>query len=140
MEIVDIESIEKKSSGSKYSFIVVGSSINCSFGDKDTKLTAPFSHGYYFKDKAVLNIADFIPIKNIFPFGQCSSLSNPTVATATAANNGKLQKMPCIPVITTPWIGGKVDVLVENQPALLNTCKNVCTWCGQITITKDGQE
>lgn len=140
MAQIDAENIVKKSGSGQYSYVVAGAKIKCSFGDKETVLTAPVSHGHYLKDKAVLNIMDFKPMANIFPFGMCSSLANPTVAAATAANNGRLQKMPCIPNVVSPWIGGKINVLVESQPALLNNCKNVCIWCGQITIQKDGQE
>ena len=48
--------------------------------------------------------------------------------------------MPCIPMVVTPWLNGKMDVMVENQPAILNNSKNMCVYCGQITIEKDGQE
>ena len=85
------------------------------------------------------NISDFKPLINIAPFGLCQSLANPVVASATAANLGRLQPMPCIPNTTMPWFPGKPDTLVKGQPALLKSCKCVCMWAGMITITDDGQ-
>lgn len=134
------EIIKQATVGAEYSYVVAGAKMKCSFGDKEAILTAPFSHGYYCNEKPVLNIMDFKPMVNIMSFGMCSSMTNPTVAAATAAANGKLQKMPCIPMVVTPWLNGKMDVMVENQPAILNNSKNMCVYCGQITIEKDGQE
>jgi hypothetical protein len=91
-------------------------------------------------DKPMANIMDCKPVINIKPFGQCKSLANPTVAAATAAANGKLQKMPCIPVIASPWTGGKTSVSVKGQPALMDNCKLMCTWVGKIEIANAGQK
>ena len=82
---------------------------------------------------------DFTPMVNIMPFGMCSSMANPTVAAATSAAMGVLTPMPCIPAITAPWMPGKMQVMVQGQPALTRTCQNLCMWGGQITFTTDGQ-
>jgi len=82
---------------------------------------------------------DFKPMINIMPFGLCSSLANPTVAAATAAAGGTLQKMPCIPATVAPWFNVKMDVLLEMFPAMLNCSKTMCMWAGTISITDDGQ-
>jgi hypothetical protein len=31
-------------------------------------------------------------------------------------------------------------VQIDSYPALTNKSTNICMWCGQITITDDGQE
>src|ERR1700710_2684104 len=64
------------------------------------------------------NILDFVPMKNIMPFGMCISPANPAVATATAAALGVLTPMPCIPVVTSPWTPGAAQTLVGPAPAL----------------------
>ncbi|TQK62501.1 uncharacterized protein DUF4280 [Brevibacillus sp. AG162] len=87
-----------------------------------------------------MNIMDFVPNVNIMPFGQCNNLKNPTVASATAANNGVLTPVPCTPVMTMPWIDGKLDKIVGGHPALLNKSTNICFHCGLIKIEDDGQD
>jgi len=66
-------------------------------------------------------------------------MPNPTVAAAPSAAMGVLTPMPCIPAITAPWMPGKMQVMVQGQPALTRTCQNLCMWGGQITFTTDGQ-
>lgn len=85
------------------------------------------------------NIMDFAPMVNIMPFGMCNTLSNPTVAAATSAAMGVLTPMPCIPAVTSPWMPGNPQVLVQGQPALMRSCCNMCMWGGQISFTTDGQ-
>ncbi len=90
-------------------------------------------------NKPMANIMDFKPMANIPSFGMCSSLSNPTVASATSAAMGVLTPMPCIPNVVAPWAPGKPDYLIANQPALLKSCKCNCLWGGSISILTDGQ-
>ncbi len=127
------------SGGDQQSYVVAGAILTCNFGDKPNRLKTPFSHGVYIKNKAQMNIMDYVPNVNIMPFGLCSSLANPAVASATSANNGVLTPQPCTPV-TMPWINGKTDVLIENQPALLSKCTCQCAYNGIIKIEDDGQE
>lgn len=122
------------------SYVVAGATLSCSQGDQTSILKMPVSHGVYVKNKAQMNILDFKPFVNIQPFGLCQTLANPTVAVATAANNGVLTPMPCTPVVTMPWINGKDDQLVENFPALINQSINMCLYCGTIKVEDDGQE
>jgi hypothetical protein len=121
------------------SYVVQGAKLKCSFGDKESDFKVPMTHQILINNKPQGNIMDFKPNMNILPFGMCSSLANPTVAAATAANYGRLQKMPCIPVTIMPWINGKMDVLLENFPAMLKCSTTMCMWCGVISITDDGQ-
>lgn len=79
-------------------------------------------------------IFDNVPMKNILPFGMCSSMANPAVAAATAAALGVLTPMPCIPAITAMWAPGSPGVLIGGKPALNNTSKLICTFGGVIGI------
>ncbi|GED59073.1 hypothetical protein BFO01nite_32050 [Brevibacillus formosus] len=137
----NIEGINiQQSSAERKSYVVVGAILSCSSGSKQSRLKMPFSHGVFVKGKPQMNIMDFVPNVNIMPFGKCSSLQNPTVASATAVNNGVLKPMPCTPLTTMPWIDGKADKMVGGHPALLNKSTNMCFYCGQIKIEDDGQD
>jgi hypothetical protein len=85
------------------------------------------------------NIMDQKPIVNVLPFGMCTSLANPAVASATAAALGVLTPMPCIPVIPAPWAPGCAKTILDNMPALNNTSKCMCNWGGVISINYAGQ-
>jgi len=76
---------------------------------------------------------DFAPMVNIMPFGMCRSMANPQVASATSAAMGVLTPMPCIPNIVAPWTPGGQD-LISFMPALLDNCKCMCLWAGQISV------
>ena len=114
-----------------------GSKLKCSMGseESDLELTHP-AKPVHSGGQPIASIADSKPMVNIMPFGQCQSLANPAVAAATAAANGKLQKMPCVPNTAAPWLDGKTDVLVKGQPALLDSSKCMCAWAGTIEVTK----
>ncbi|NTU23898.1 DUF4280 domain-containing protein [Brevibacillus sp. HB1.2] len=137
----NIEGISvQKSNAERKSYVVVGAILSCSSGSQLSRLKMPFSHGVFVKGKPQMNIMDFVPNINIMPFGKCSNLKNPAVASATAANNGVLTPMPCTPVMTMPWIDGKPDKVVGGHPALLNKSTNMCFHCGLIKIEDDGQD
>lgn len=117
--------------------VCTGGTCMCSMGTAPSILAAkpnPIMVG----GPPVMNIMDFKPI-NILPFGMCQSMSNPQVAAATAAAQGVLTPMPCVPNVATPWMDGSPKVLVGGMPVLNNTSTNVCTYGGSITITKPGQ-
>lgn len=84
-------------------------------------------------------ITDNVPLLNIMPFGMCTSLANPAVASATAAAMGALTPMPCVPVTVAPWAPGVPNVLITNIPALDNNCKLMCNWGGVISFVTPGQ-
>jgi hypothetical protein len=65
----------------------------------------------------------------------CSSLANPSVASATSAAAGVLTPMPCSPVSPAPWAPGAPTVLVCNKPLLNNTSKLMCAYGGVIQTT-----
>ena len=68
-------------------------------------------------------------------FGMCSSLANPTVASATAAALGVLTPMPCVPMTVAPWAPGAPTVLVCGKPLLNNSSKLMCAYGGVIQVT-----
>ena len=114
-----------------------GASLMCSFGIAPSVfMTTP--ENKVTTTMPIANIMDNVPMKNIMPFGMCSSLANPTVAAATAAALGVLTPMPCIPVTTAPWVPGSPTVLIGNFPALNQNCKLMCNWGGVIQVTNPG--
>jgi hypothetical protein len=84
-------------------------------------------------------IMDHVPIMNVPPFGMCTTVSNPTVAAATAAALGVLTPMPCVPVTPAPWTPGSPTHQIAYSPALNDTSTLMCTWGGVITVVYPGQ-
>ena len=118
--------------------VVNGATLACSFGAAPSTLAVLPANRMLSGNQPAANIMDFVPMKNIMPFGMCMSLGNPTVASATAAAQGVLTPMPCIPV-TTPWKPGAATVQLGYMPALDNTCTCQCAWGGVITVVNPGQ-
>ena len=102
--------------------VCAGASITCSFG------AAP----------SVLNVLPGASVMNIMPFGMCSSLANPNVASATAAALGVLTPMPCMPMIAGPWMPGSPKLLIGGRPALTSDSMLMCQWGGVIQIAFPG--
>lgn len=116
-----------------------GAAMMCSFGAApSTLVVAPKNKTLTGTPTA--NIMDNIPMTNIMPFGMCSCMANPTVASATAAAFGVLTPMPCIPVIPAPWAPGLPKILIGNLPAVDNTCKLMCAYGGVIQFSNPGQQ
>jgi Domain of unknown function (DUF4280) len=118
--------------------VAMGATLQCSFGAAPSSLIVlPQNRTLTVTPDA--NIMDNKPLVNIMPFGMCSSLANPAVASATTAALGVLTPMPCVPVIPAPWVPGSPTVLIGNMPALDNNCKLMCAWAGVIQIVNPGQ-
>lgn len=115
-----------------------GALMNCTFGLAPSTLMV-LPQNKTMTTLPIANIMDNKPIVNIPPFGMCTSISNPTVAAATAAALGVLTPMPCIPVTTAPWAPGSPTVLMGNFPILNNSSKLMCAWGGLIQISNPGQ-
>lgn len=117
--------------------VLGGAKIQCSFGAAPgTFMVLPAS--LVMSTMPMACIMDNVPLVNILPFGTCTSLANPTVASATAAALGVLTPMPCIPAIVSPWAPGSPTVLVGGKPALNNSCKLNCIYGGVIQILDPG--
>jgi len=89
--------------------------------------------------KPQANVSDTKPIENVGSCGNCRSLAYPPTATATAAAEGVLTPMPCVPSIIGPWFPGKLDYLVQGPPALLKSDHCQCAFGGIISLINDGQ-
>ena len=116
-----------------------GATLMCTFGMAPSNLVVLPINQTMTSNVPAANIMDHVPMMNIMPFGMCTSLANPTVASATAAALGVLTPMPCIPLTTSPWVPGVPTVMIGNKPAVDNTCKLMCQWAGVISVTVPGQ-
>ncbi len=119
--------------------VCMGAMCKCSFGMIPTSLIVTPENRVLSSGRPMATIMDNVPMKNIIPFGLCTSIANPAVSAATAAALGVLTPMPCIPVTVAPWIPGSPRVLVGSKPALNNSSKLMCSWGGVITILMPGQ-
>lgn len=119
--------------------VVNTAQLMCTFGMAPSNLVVLPMNRVMSGNQPAANIMDHKPMVNIMPFGACTSLANPAVASATAAALGVLTPMPCIPATPAPWVPGAVTVLLGNQPSLDNTCKLMCTWAGVISVVMPGQ-
>ena len=118
-------------------FVCAGALLQCSFGMAPSSFMVVDPMRPKVQNKPTGNILDNKPMVNIMPFGMCQSMANPTVASATAAAAGVLTPMPCIPVIAAPWTpGGKP--MISNSTALIDNCKCMCNWGGQISVSMPG--
>ncbi|MDR2163103.1 MAG: DUF4280 domain-containing protein [Clostridiales Family XIII bacterium] len=118
--------------------VCAGAGLFCPFGTTPSTLMVT-SNMKVLTSSPAATIMDKNPIVNIPPFGMCTSLANPTVASATAAALGVLTPMPCIPNTVAPWVPGSPKVLVGAYPALSNTSKLMCAYGGAISVTAPGQ-
>ena len=118
-------------------FVCAGAMLKCSFGITPSPFMVVDPMRPLVQNKPIGNIMDIKPMVNIMPFGMCQTMSNPTVAAATAAAWGVLTPMPCVPVTAAPWMPGGKE-MISNFPALLDNCKCMCAWGGQITVTMPG--
>ena len=120
--------------------VVMGATLKCSFGLAPSSLVViPKGMPTMAGGPLAATIMDHIPMTNIMPFGMCTSLTNPVVASATAAALGVLTPQPCIPVTPSPWVTGSPTVSINNFTALNKTSKCMCTWAGVISIINPGQ-
>lgn len=114
--------------------VTAGTQLMCTFGAAPSVFAVVPADNVMAGKKPVGTIMDNKPMTNIMPFGMCSSPSNPTVASATAAALGVLTPMPCVPATVAPWVPGSPTVLVGKKPALTDSCKLMCNWGGQISV------
>ena len=103
----------------------------CSFGVAPMPLTVSSQQTVMMGSLPAATIMDNV----CTTFGMCSSLANPTVASATAAALGALTPMPCVPVVPAPWAPDCPTVMVCGKPLLNNTSKLMCAYGGVIQVT-----
>lgn len=119
--------------------LCTGATLSCPFGAAPAVLSALPVPRVMISGRPAGVMTDMVPMVNIPPFGMCSSLSNPMVASATAAAMGALTPMPCIPVPTGSWINPAPKVLIGGQQAVSDGSKLMCAWGGQISVQFAGQ-
>jgi hypothetical protein len=120
--------------------VCMGAKMMCSFGMAPSALVVLLPESRVKTNMMPdANIMDHIPMTNIMPFGMCTTPSNPTVASATAAALGVLTPMPCIPVTPSPWTPGGVTVNLGNFTTLDNMSKLMCNWGGVISFMDAGE-
>lgn len=115
-----------------------GAKLKCSEGLSPGSLTVAPQNGSTGDEQPLATVMDFVPMQNIAPFGMCKTQANPQVAAATAAAQGVLTPMPCVPVIASPWSPGSPTVTINELKALTADSKCNCTWSGSIEITDPG--
>ena len=112
--------------------------LQCSFGAAPSTLIVTPENKTVTSGMPVATIMDYVPMKNIMPFGMCNSTANPQVIAATAAKLGVFSPMPCVPAIVAPWVPGCPTVLISNKPALNKDSVVMCLWAGVIQIKNSG--
>ncbi|HEX3705994.1 MAG TPA: DUF4280 domain-containing protein [Mycobacteriales bacterium] len=120
--------------------VVSTAMLTCSEGESPAALDVLPIARVFVGELPVAAIEDHIPLIEVATFGMCRSLTNPEVASATSAAEGKLTPMPCVPALAAPWIPGNPTVLVGGQPVVAETSMLMCTFAGEITVTQSGQE
>jgi len=128
---VSSQSEENKNLGD---VVCQGSMLQCSFGMTPTEFRVTDPTRPTVQGLPMGNIMDFAQA-NIISFGMCKSMSNPLVASATAAAMGVLTLMPCVPAIAAPWAPGGQEK-IGNCPALLSNSKCMCAYGGVISISQ----
>ncbi len=119
--------------------VCMGALMQCTFGVAPSSLVVLPANKVFTDMKPDANIMDHKPMLNIMPFGMCSSIANPAVATATTAALGVLTPMPCIPNTPSPWVPGAPTVMLGNFPALDDISKLMCVYGGVITFNYAGE-
>jgi hypothetical protein len=120
--------------------VVHGAMLSCNQGLAPAALAVLPANQADAAARPVATVQDFKPNLNIPPFGMCRTQANPQVASATAAAQGVLTPMPCIPVTTSPWSPGSREVTVNGVQALTADSKCSCQWTGSIEVTEPGSE
>ncbi|MBQ7678492.1 MAG: DUF4280 domain-containing protein [Butyrivibrio sp.] len=111
----------------------------CTMGTAPAPIRVTSQQTVMIEGKAAATISDSAPNTNVGPFGMCVTMSNPQVASATAAALGVLTPQPCVPVPAGSWIPTKPKVLIGGQPCLTSDCKLMCSYGGSISLTTPGQ-
>ncbi len=116
-----------------------GGMLGCSFGMTPAPFNALPTSRVMIGGVPAGVMGDMTPMVNIPPFGMCRSLTNPTVAAATAAALGVLTPMPCVPVPAGPWTSAAQKVSIGGQSALTGDSALTCAWGGRISVQFPGQ-
>jgi hypothetical protein len=125
--------------------VVSGAMCKCSCGTTPSSLVFLPKSPIFISGLTAGTIVDFISMLNIMPFGMCSIITNPVVATATAAATAAalgvftLTPMPCVPAVSAPWIAINPKAMIMSIPLITHESQCVCMWGGSISIVSPGQ-
>ena len=120
--------------------VTSGASLMCTFGTAPGNLTVTSQMKAFAQGSPMATITDISLGANISPFGMCTSMANPAVASATAAALGVLTPQPCTMIPAGTWVPGKPKVMIGGQPCLANDCQLHCSiGQGVISILNPGQ-
>ena len=111
----------------------------CSFGTAPAAIRVTSQAKVLAGGKPCGTIQDAQGFVNLGPFGMCTSLANPAVASATAAALGVLTPQPCTPQIAGMFIPTKPKILISGKPCLASDCKAMCAFAGNISIVNPAQ-
>lgn len=114
-------------------YVNTGAQLRCLMSLVPTEFIADPSRRVILEGAQMGNVMDN-KVSNLRPGMMCQSLANPAVASATAAAMGALVPQPCSMVALGPWMTGKMNVLVEGKPALMNTDTLMCSFGGQLSF------
>ncbi len=117
----------------------MSANLLCTFGTAPAPIKVTSQTVVLTEGKPAATIQDCAPMTNVGPFGMCTSLANPAVASATAAALGVLTPQPCTPVPAGTWIPTKPTIIIGGKPCLTQDCKLMCSYAGSISITMPGQ-
>ena len=120
--------------------VVNGAQLKCSEGSSSSALKVLQSAPADADTQPVATVLDHLPIVNVAPFGMCKAMANPQVAAATAAAQGTLTPVPCVPVIPAPWTPGASVVTVDEIPALTDGSTCSCAWTGTCEVSQPGSD
>ncbi len=115
--------------------VCTGATLQCSFGAAPATFAAT---GVEVSATAAAGVVSDVAPSNVPPFGLCTSLANPQVASATAAASGVLTPQPCMPVLS-PWTPGSAEATIGGVPALDDSSQCSCAWGGVVTVSAAGQ-
>ncbi len=116
-------------------FLTTGATLECTMGAAPSVFVAQGLPGVpdILGSMPAATIAEFTPT-NILPFGMCKSPENPTVAQATAAANGVLTPMPCVPSVVAPWAPPSECTTVNGVALATAESKCACAYGGTISV------
>lgn len=119
--------------------VTAGAVLMCPFGTSTSVLNVTSQSKILVEGKPLATIKDTNAFVNIPPFGMCTSMANPQVASATAAALGVLTPQPCMPASSGTWAVTQSKIISGGAPCLCNDSVLSCSLGqGVITITNPG--
>lgn len=119
--------------------VITGASLMCPFGTAPSVFNATSQTKVLTEGKPLGTIKDVAANVNIPPFGMCTSMANPQVASATAAALGVLTPQPCMPTAAGTWTPVKPNIIIGGIPCLCSDAQLICmNGGGVIKITNPG--